>query len=108
MRSSWGERARISCTLISGFSRNWRITFRRYSYESASSALPSARAVAESPLPFTLRTVPSIEAGGLVTDEADNGGETVPPPIVLIEAIDVLEALERVSPGVEACDMVEK
>lgn len=52
--------------------------------------------------------MPSIEAGGLVTDEADNGGETVPPPIVLIEAIDVLEALERVSPGVEACDMVEK
>lgn len=58
-------------------------------------------------MPFILLTVPAIEAGGLATDEADNGGETVPPPIVLIEAIDVLEAFERVRPGV-VCDMVEK
>lgn len=80
---------------------------RRYSYESASSAVPSGRAVAESPL-VRLLIVLEIEAGGLVTELADKVGESGPPPIVLMDAIDVLDGLERVRPDDEACDIVEK
>lgn len=102
-------RKEAGLTRISGFSRNWRITFRRYSYESASSAFTLGRAVVERPV-LRLPAVPVVEAGGLATEVAESVGESGPPPTVLIDAIEVLEGLDLERPAVDAgdCDMAEK